>query len=279
MDQSPAETSPDVTDAVKIIRRTEQRRPRIGLILGSGLGALADSAEDAVAFDTSDLPGYPASTVEGHRGRIVFGSLEDVEIVVLQGRVHYYEGHDPRALSFPIRLLHALGVQKLVVTNAAGGINPRYTPGTLMFITDHINLAFANPLVGPNVDGGPRFPDMSAPYDPDWTDRAEQAALEAGIPTRRGTYIWAMGPSYETPAEIRAFARLGADAVGMSTVPEVIQAAYYGIKVLGISTITNPAAGLSAAPLMHEDVLEVGRQVRSRLETLVRMVLRLEASA
>lgn len=279
MDQSPAETSPDVTDAVKIIRRTEQRRPRIGLILGSGLGTLADSAEDAVAFDTSDLPGYPASTVEGHRGRIVFGSLEDVEIVVLQGRVHYYEGHDPRALSFPIRLLHALGVQKLVVTNAAGGINPRYTPGTLMFITDHINLAFANPLVGPNVDGGPRFPDMSAPYDPDWTDRAEQAALEAGIPTRRGTYIWAMGPSYETPAEIRAFARLGADAVGMSTVPEVIQAAYYGIKVLGISTITNPAAGLSAAPLMHEDVLEVGRQVRSRLETLVRMVLRLEASA
>lgn len=279
MDQSPAETSPDVTDAVKIIRRTEQRRPRIGLILGSGLGALADSAEDAVAFDTSDLPGYPASTVEGHRGRIVFGSLEDVEIVVLQGRVHYYEGHDPRALSFPIRLLHALGVQKLVVTNAAGGINPRYTPGTLMFITDHINLAFANPLVGPNVDGGPRFPDMSAPYDPDWTDRAEQAALEAGIPTRRGTYIWAMGPSYETPAEIRAFARLGADAVGMSTVPEVIQAAYYGIKVLGISTITNPAAGLSASPLMHEDVLEVGRQVRSRLETLVRMVLRLEASA
>lgn len=279
MDQSPAETSPDVTDAVKIVRRTEQRRPRIGLILGSGLGALADSAEDAVAFDTSDLPGYPASTVEGHRGRIVFGSLEDVEIVVLQGRVHYYEGHDPRALSFPIRLLHALGVQKLVVTNAAGGINPRYTPGTLMFITDHINLAFANPLVGPNVDGGPRFPDMSAPYDPDWTDRAEQAALEAGIPTRRGTYIWAMGPSYETPAEIRAFARLGADAVGMSTVPEVIQAAYYGIKVLGISTITNPAAGLSAAPLMHEDVLEVGRQVRSRLETLVRMVLRLEASA
>ncbi len=279
MDQSPAETSPDVTDAVKIIRRTEQRRPRIGLILGSGLGALADSAVDAVAFDTSDLPGYPASTVEGHRGRIVFGSLEDVEIVVLQGRVHYYEGHDPRALSFPIRLLHALGVQKLVVTNAAGGINPRYTPGTLMFITDHINLAFANPLVGPNVDGGPRFPDMSAPYDPDWTDRAEQAALEAGIPTRRGTYIWAMGPSYETPAEIRAFARLGADAVGMSTVPEVIQAAYYGIKVLGISTITNPAAGLSAAPLMHEDVLEVGRQVRSRLETLVRMVLRLEASA
>ncbi len=278
MDQSPAEVAPDVAEAVEIIRRTEQRRPHIGLILGSGLGALADSADDAVAFDTSELPGYPASTVEGHRGRIVFGSLEGVDIVVLQGRVHYYEGHDPRALSFPIRLLHALGVQKLVITNAAGGINPRYTPGTLMFITDHINLAFANPLVGPNVDGGPRFPDMSAPYDPDWTDRAEQAALEAGIPTRRGTYIWAMGPSYETPAEIRAFARLGADAVGMSTVPEVIQAAYYGIKVLGISTITNPAAGLSAAPLMHEDVLEVGRQVRSRLETLVRMVLRLEAS-
>ena len=273
------ESAPDVAAAVDIIRETEHRRPRIGLILGSGLGALADSAENAVAFDTSTLPGYPASTVEGHRGRIVFGSVEGVDIVILQGRVHYYEGHDPRALSFPIRLLHALGVQKLVVTNAAGGINPRYTPGTLMFITDHINLAFANPLVGPNVDGGPRFPDMSAPYDPEWTDRAEQAALEAGIPTRRGTYVWTMGPTYETPAEIRAFARLGADAVGMSTVPEVIQAAYYGIKVLGISTITNPAAGLSAAPLRHEDVLEVGRQVRSRLETLVRKVLSLEKSA
>lgn len=264
----------DVQAAVAAIREHEHRTPEVALILGSGLGALADAAEDARSFATADLPGYPRSTVAGHAGRLVFGRLEGREVLFVQGRAHLYEGHAPRAVTFPVRLIHALGAQRLLVTNAAGGINPQFGPGTLMFITDHINLAFANPLIGPNTDGGPRFPDMSAPYDEAWTDSAEQAALDLGIATRRGVYLWTTGPSYETKAEIRAFAHLGADAVGMSTVPEVIQAQYLGMRVLGISTITNPAAGLSPEPLRHEDVLAVGQQIRANLEKLVRGILR-----
>lgn len=264
----------DVQDAVAAIRATEPRTPRLALVLGSGLGALAEAAEDAVVFPTADLPGYPPSTVSGHRGRLVFGRLEGQDVVFVQGRVHLYEGHPVRAVTFPIRLVHALGARRLLVTNAAGGISPHCPPGTLMFLSDHINLAFASPLAGPNVDGGPRFPDMSAPYDPAWTDRAEALALAAGIATRRGVYLWTRGPSYETKAEIQAFRRLGADAVGMSTVPEVIQARYLGMRVLGLSTITNYAAGLHPDPLVHEDVLEVGRQIRGDLERLVRCIVR-----
>ncbi len=264
----------DVQTAVDLIREKESRRPEFALILGSGLGALADAAKDATAFETASIPGYPPSTVEGHRGRIVFGTLEGKEVVFLQGRVHSYEGHAPRAVTFPIRLLHALGVRRLLVTNAAGGINRRFKPGTLMFITDHINFAFANPLAGPNVDGGPRFPDMSAPYDPDWIDDAERWALGEQLHTERGVYVWTLGPSYETKAEVRMLEKLGADAVGMSTVPEVIQAQYFGMRVMGISTITNPAAGLSPSPLNHEEVLEVGRRVRGDLERLVRRIIR-----
>ena len=263
----------DVDAAVEMIRAKEERRPEFGLILGSGLGALADAAEEVVAFETASLPGYPPSTVEGHRGRLVFGSLEGKDVVFLQGRVHAYEGHPVRTITFPIRLLHALGVKRLLVTNAVGGINPNFAPGTLMFITDHINFAFQNPLVGPNVDGGPRFPDMSAPYDPAWIDSAEKWALQDGLRTERGVYAWTLGPSYETKAEVRMLARAGADAVGMSTVPEVIQAVYLGMRVMGISTITNPAAGLSPVPLDHEDVLEVGRRVRADLERLVRRII------
>jgi purine-nucleoside phosphorylase len=266
--------SEDIQEAIEYIRERVSSRPSVGLILGSGLGAMADAAEDATVLETSDIPGYPKSTVEGHSGRLVFGKLEGVDVVFLQGRVHRYEGYDTRKVTMPIRLFHKLGVERLVVTNAAGGINTAYGPGTLMFITDHINFAFKNPLVGPNVDGGPRFPDMSRPYHPDWVDRAEEVALKAGIATRRGVYVWTLGPSYETPAEVRALARMGADAVGMSTVPEVIQAVYFGMKVLGISTITNPAAGLAAGTLNHEEVLEVGQQVRGDLERLVRRILR-----
>ncbi len=266
--------SADVQDAVAAIRMQEARSPRLALVLGSGLGELADTAEDAHAIPTMELPGYPASTVSGHRGRLVFGRLEGQDVVFVQGRVHLYEGHRIRAVTFPIRLVHALGARRLLVTNAAGGISPLCTPGTLMFITDHINLAFANPLTGPNVDGGPRFPDMSAPYDPAWTDRAEALALREGLDTRRGVYLWTRGPSYETRAEIQAFRRLGADAVGMSTVPEVIQARYLGMQVLGLSTITNFAAGLHPDPLVHEDVLAVGRHIRDDLERLVRSIVR-----
>jgi len=265
--------SSDVQDAIRVIRTQTDRVPEVALVLGSGLGHLAEDAEDAVVFPTHALPGYPRATVAGHEGRLVFGRLEGREVVFVQGRVHLYEGHPVRAVAFPIRLVHALGARRLVVTNAAGGINPSFAPGTLMLITDHINFAFANPLVGPNEDGGPRFPDMSAPYDPDWIDRAEQIALQHGIATRRGVYLWTKGPSYETKAEIRLFARLGADAVGMSTVPEVIQARYLGMQVLGISTITNPAAGLGAEPLAHEDVLEVGQRVRGQLQRLVAAIL------
>ena len=264
----------DVQAALEMLRAHETRRPEIALILGSGLGSLADAVEDAVAYATEPLPGYPRSTVEGHQGRLVFGTMEGRDVVFVQGRVHRYEGHSMRDVTFPIRLVHALGARKLVVTNAAGGINPAFHPGTLMFITDQINFAFANPLVGPNVDGGPRFPDMSAPYDPDWLDRAEQFAQSAGLATRRGVYLWTKGPSYETKAEIRAFRILGADAVGMSTVPEVIQARYLAMQVLGISTITNFAAGLNPEPLNHEEVLAVGRQVRGGLERLIRGVVR-----
>jgi purine-nucleoside phosphorylase len=241
----------------------------VGLILGSGLGALADVLTDASTIPTSDIPHFPVSSVEGHAGHLVVGQLAGKMVAVLRGRVHMYEGHDARRVTFPVRLLHGLGVRHLIVTNAAGGVNPAFLPGTLMFIDDHINFAFANPLVGPNTGEGPRFPDMSAPYDRAWLDRAEAVALREGIPTTRGVYLWTMGPSYETKAEIRAFSLMGADAVGMSTVPEVIQAAYLGMSVLGLSTITNPAAGLSPRPLAHNEVIEVGNQVRSKLQRLV----------
>lgn len=264
----------DVSDAVAHIRQIEGRTPELALILGSGLGSLAETAEDAHIIETHTVPGYPQSTVEGHHGRLVFGQLEGKEVVFVQGRVHLYEGHAPRALSFPVRLVHALGANRLLVTNAAGGINIHFQPGTLMFITDHINMAFANPLVGPNKDGGPRFPDMSNPYDAAWLAQAEAAALAAGISTKQGVYLWTHGPSYETKAEITFFRHLGADAVGMSTVPEVIQAVYLGMQVLGISTITNLASGMNAGPLLHEDVLEVGQQIRTTLERLVRAIVR-----
>jgi purine-nucleoside phosphorylase len=269
----PSTQASDVADAVAYVREQSDRRPEIVMVLGSGLGAIAETAEDAVIIETSRIPGYPRSTVEGHQGRLILGSLEGRDVLFVQGRAHLYEGHPIRTVTFPIRLAHALGAQKLLVTNAAGGINPTFHPGTLMFISDHVNFAFVNPLAGPNTDGGPRFPDMSAPYDPDWLDRAEALALQIGVATRRGVYLWTLGPSYETKAEISMHARLGADAIGMSTVPEVIQARYMGMSVLGLSTITNYAAGLSPTPLDHEEVLEVGRQVRGRLERLVRAIV------
>ena len=259
--------------AVAAIRAHTDLQPDLALVLGSGLGALADEVEDATVISTADVPQYPQSTVEGHAGRLVLGTLAGRPVLVIQGRIHGYEGHDARALGFPVRLAHALGARGLLLTNAAGGINPAFGPGTLMLIADHLNLAFANPLAGPVGEGEVRFPDMSNPYDAGWREQARNIALTRGIPYREGTYVWTSGPSYETPAEIRFFARAGADAVGMSTVPEAIQAAALGLPVLGISTITNPAAGLDPAPLDHADVLEVGRQVRDRLADWVRAIV------
>jgi len=264
----------DVYPALTYIRKTEKRTPEIGLILGSGLGHLATIIKEASVFPTHQIPGFPHATVAGHKGELIIGLLENRTVALLRGRVHYYEGHPIQKVTFPIRLLYALGISRLLVTNAAGGINPHFVPGDLMFITDHIGLLTGiNPLVGPNSDGGPRFPDMSEPYDLAWIEQAEQLALQQHIRTHRGVYLWTTGPSYETKAEIQCFARIGADAVGMSTVPEVIQARYLNMNVLGISAITNRAAGLHKGALTHEEVLLVGQQIRDRFERLVRTII------
>ena len=263
-----------MTDALAAVRARTDAAPALALVLGSGLGALADEAEDPVAIPTEAIPGYPRSTVAGHTGQLVFGRLEGREVLFVRGRVHAYEGYPLRDVTFPVRLAHALGARRLLLTNAAGGLDPAFTPGTLMLISDHLNLALASPLAGPVGEGETRFPDMSNPYDRAWRAHAGALARGLGIPYREGVYVWTAGPSYETPAEIRFFRRAGADAVGMSTVPEAIQAAALGMRVLGLSAITNLAAGLSGAPLNHEEVLEVGRQVRARLAAWVRALVR-----
>jgi purine-nucleoside phosphorylase len=265
---------PDVRDAVDYIRSLDTRTPEVVLILGSGLAHLGSTLGSPSVFEDDEIPGYPEATVEGHHGRLLVGNLEGRIVAMVQGRLHTYEGHSVRTSALPVRLAHGLGARRLVVTNAAGGINPLFRPGTIMFIDDHINLGFGSPLMGSNEDGMPRFTDMSSPYDPDWTRSAEEVALESGIATTRGVYVWTPGPSYETKAEIRFFQHIGADAVGMSTVPEVIQARYLGMRVLGISTITNMAAGLSDSPLNHDEVLEVGAEIREEMETLVRAIIR-----
>lgn len=263
----------DVNEALAVMRAKTAVVPEVALVLGSGLGRLADALEDAVAFSTAELPHYPASTVQGHAGRMLIGTLEGKSVLAIQGRVHYYEGHSAREITFPIRLAHALGVRRVILTNAAGGIHPLLEPGSLMLIEDHINMSMVSPLSGPPDAGTPRFPDMSAPYSKAWMEVAEQKALELGIQLRKGTYIWTTGPAYETKAEIRMFQRLGADAVGMSTVPETLMAVALGMEVLGISTITNRAAGLGEPVLDHADVLAVGARFRADLERLVRSVL------
>jgi purine-nucleoside phosphorylase len=229
--------------------------PRLGVILGSGLGAFADTLERPVAIDYADLPGFPRSTVGGHAGRLVLGYRGELALIVMQGRVHFYEGYAPWEVGFPTRVLARLGVAHLTVTNAAGGINPSFRVGDLMAIVDHLNLSGFNPLCGPNDSAlGPRFPDMSRAYDPDFLRLLERAAFAQSFALRRGVYACMSGPNYETPAEIRMLRTLGADAVGMSTVPEVIVAAHMGVKVTGLSCITNVASGMGSDPLSHDDV-------------------------
>lgn len=261
---------PDLADALAAVRAHTDRQPDLALILGSGLGSLADAAEDPIVIPTTEIPGYPRSTVQGHAGRLVFGRMGDRDVLFIQGRVHAYEGHEPRALGFPVRLAHALGASRLILTNAAGGLHPEWVPGTLMLITDHLNLSFVSPMSGPVQDGEVRFPDLAAPYDAEWNALAERVAVNINLTLRRGVYLWTAGPSYETPAEIDFFRRIGADAVGMSTAPEAIQAAALGLKVLGISTITNLAAGLQGTSLNHDEVLDVGRQVHDQLTAWLR---------
>lgn len=256
--------------AVEFLKGKGFGKPKIALILGSGLGTLADELEDAVFAEYGEIPGFAPSTVAGHAGRLVFGCLGGVPVLAMQGRFHYYEGLNSRQIAFPLWTALSLGTEILMVTNAAGGLNPQFRVGDLMLIADHINLTGGNPLIGVNPDKfGPRFPDMSRAYTPELMDLARQTAAQLNTTLQEGVYLGLPGPSYETPAEIRAFRRLGADAVGMSTVPEVIVAAHAGLKVLGISCITNMAAGLGAEKLNHHEVIEVTKGVEARFKALV----------
>ena len=248
--------------------------PSVMLVLGSGLGDLADELDDAIRLPFAEIPGFHASNVEGHRGMLVAGRLEGVDCVAMQGRFHLYEGHSAATAALPIRAMAALGARTLIISNAAGGVNPAFAAGDLMIIDDHINFMFQNPLVGALIEGDLRFPDMSAPYDRELQMIAEAVANEHGLRLKRGVYLAVLGPSYETPAEINMYARFGADAVGMSTVPEVIAARAIGIRVLGISLITNAAAGMTGEPLTHEEVILAAKEARPRFAAVVRGVVR-----
>lgn len=259
-----------VQQAAEALTARGLQAPELAIVLGSGLGAFADGLTDAVRIPYTEIPHWPASNVIGHAGVLVAGTLCGRRVVTLSGRAHAYEGHDFRTVTFAMRVLGALGVPRVVLTNAAGGINTSFGTGALMLIDDHINLMGGNPLVGPNDDRmGPRFPDMSEVYSRRLRAAAEAAAAAAGIELRRGVYLAVLGPSYETPAEIRAFRALGADAVGMSTVPEAIVARHMGLEVLGMSCITNMAAGVLPQPLVHDEVMEVARRVRGEFSTLL----------
>lgn len=262
-----------VDRAVAFLRERAGERPRVGLILGSGLGGLADALEARRAIPFAEVPGFPRAGVDGHHGRVIFGRLDNLPCVVLAGRVHLYEGHTPDQVVLPTRALVRLGIDALIVTSAAGGIDPTFRAGDLMIIADHINLLWRSPLVGPALDGETRWPDLSTPYDPQLRQLAVQVAVDEHIRVVNGVYCAVTGPSYETPAEIRMLARLGAHAVGMSTVPETLVARAAGVPVLGMSLITNQAAGLGAERLNHDDVLAIAADSALEFERLVRGVL------
>jgi purine-nucleoside phosphorylase len=254
-------------------------RPAVAVVLGSGLGGFAEELDGPVAIPYSDIPGWPRSTAIGHAGRLLFGRLAGVEVAVLSGRAHLYEGYSPGRVTYAMRIMRLLGVRSVVLTNAAGGINPDYGQGALVLISDHINLQGVNPLVGANEDDlGPRFPDMSEAYSARFREIAKRAAAECGIELREGVYAAMLGPSYETPAEIRFLRSIGADLVGMSTVAETIVCNHMGMKVLAISCVTNMAAGILPQKISHDEVLETGRRVRDTFVRLLRAVIpKLEA--
>ena len=256
--------------AVNYIRSQTSHEPRVAVVLGSGLGAFADELSDRVEIPYAAIPGWPVSTAIGHAGKLVFGKLDGLEVVVMAGRSHLYEGYSQAQVTLAVRVLHRVGVRSIVFTNAAGGINLSYSQGALVLISDHINLQGSNPLMGPNDESiGPRFPDMTDAYSAECRAVAHQVAHDLKIPLAEGVYAAVTGPSYETPAEIRYLRIIGADLVGMSTVPEVIVANYLGMRVLAISCVTNMAAGVLPQKINHEEVLETGRQVR---DTLVRFL-------
>ena len=260
--------------AAQFILKQTSLRPRIGLVLGSGLGAFAESLEQATRVPYVEIPEFPHSTAIGHAGRMVIGKAGEVAVAAMQGRVHLYEGYSSQQVAFPIRVFGRMGVRAVILTNAAGGITPNYSQGALVLVRDHINLQGQNPLVGPNDDRlGLRFPDMTEAYSKPYREIAREEAGKLGIKLHDGIYAALLGPSYETPAEIDYLRRIGADLVGMSTVAEVIAARHMGIKVLAISCVTNMAAGILDKPLSHAEVLETGERVRSTFEALLKTVL------
>ena len=260
--------------AADYIRPFITTAPTVGLILGSGLGAFADTLENRVVIPFADIPDFPQATVEGHVGAFVFGTKQGKSIVALQGRLHYYEGHSQQTITIPVRVMAKLGVKQLILTNAAGGVNLNYYPGDLMLIADHINYSGSNPLIGQNLpEFGPRFPDVSNLYTARLRKVIMEKAAESGIALRQGVYMMFSGPNYETPAEVRMARTLGADAVGMSTVPEALVAAQCGMEVVGISCITNMAAGVTSQPLNHQEVMEIAAQVHDQFHTLVDLIL------
>jgi purine-nucleoside phosphorylase len=270
-------TIADIDRAVDAIRARIDIEPEIGMILGTGLGGLADSVDGASIIPNREIPCWPISTVQGHKGRLVIGTLEGKNVFILQGRTHFYEGYSMGQVTLPVRVMKRLGCEMMIVTNAAGAINPDYVPGDLMLINDHINLigmGGANPLKGPNLDEfGVRFPDMSVPYDRDLLQIAREVNAEAGMTQHEGVYVSLAGPSFETPAELRFLRTIGCDAVGMSTVPEVIVARHSGMRVLGVSGISNKADLDGRTITTHEEVLEAGQVLVPKLTTLIRGVL------
>ncbi len=267
----PVDQPERVAALLAAVRRRTDLVPEVGIVLGSGLGGLADDLDDTVAIPFADLPGWPAATAPGHVGRLLLGRLAGRPVVMLQGRFHLYEGNDPGLVVQPVLLFQALGAGIVVLTNAAGGLDPSFGPGTPMIMRDHINLTGRSPLVGPNADDlGPRFPDMTDAWSPRLRARLHAAAAAEDVDVREGVYIGLAGPAYETPAEVRMLAGLGGDAVGMSTVLECIAARWVGLEVCGVSLVTNAGAGYSGSPLTHQEVLEAGAEAGPRLTRMIR---------
>lgn len=270
-------TLDQIDQTAEAVRSKTNQSARVGIILGSGLNDLAASVKNAITIPYRDLPSWPVSTVHGHAGQLVVGELAGQQVFVMQGRVHYYEGYSMGQVTLPVRVMQRLGLEIMIVTNAAGGVNPDFVPGDVMLITDHLNLmgmTGQNPLMGPNLDQiGPRFPDMSQPYDKELKAMARRVASHHGIPLREGVYCALSGPSFESPADLRFLRLAGADAVGMSTVPEVIVARHGGLRVLGLSGISNKANLDGSTVTTHEEVIEAGKIITPKMETIIRGVL------
>lgn len=262
-----------LVDTTTFLKEQGVKEIEFGLILGSGLGELADEIEEAIVIPYHDIPHFPVSTVVGHAGQLVYGTLSGKKVLAMQGRFHYYEGHSMQTVTYPVRVMAAMDAHSMIVTNACGGVNEAFAPGDLMLITDHINYTGDNPLIGENVEEmGPRFPDMSHAYTPEYREIAKEVGAKKGLHLKEGVYMGWSGPTYETPAEVRMSRIIGADAVGMSTVPEVIVAAHSGLKVLGISCITNLAAGMQAS-LNHAEVVETTERVKAEFKALIKETL------